>query len=150
MFARWLRIGLAAVSLTALPAFAFADGNTTQPAPKGHVREGKEKAQFPMAAADFKARIDTHISKNREKIVARMTAKNVPADKQEKVLAKFDEGTQTIMAEVDKVCADGTVTKEEAKQVAEVARTVRGHHKGHKGGKGKDAPTKKDMASKTG
>jgi hypothetical protein len=141
MFARWLRIGLAAVSLTALPAFAYADGSTTQPAPKEHVREGKSKAQFPMSAADFKARIDARITKTREKIVAHMQAKNVAAEKQEKVLAKFDDGTVTIMAEVDKVCADGTVTKEEAQQVREVAQQVRGHHKGHKEGKGKEAST---------
>ncbi len=138
MFARWLKIGLAAVSLTALPAFAFADGSTTQPAPKEHVREGK-KAVFPIAADKFKAHVEDHIAKSREKLVERLQTKNVPADKQEKVLAKFDEGTKTIMAEVDKACADGTVTKEEAQQVHEVAKTVRHHHRGQKGDKGKEA-----------
>jgi hypothetical protein len=143
MFGRSLRTGLAALvlTLTAVPAFAFADGNTKEPSRTEHVKEGKQKAQFPMAADKFREHVENRITKNREKIVERMNAKNVPAEKQEKVLAKFDEGTKTIMAEVDKVSASGTVTKEGAEQVRAVTQQVRGaHHKGH----GKEARNHKD------
>jgi len=134
MFARSLKTGLAALVLTlsAVPAFAFADG-TAQPARTEHVREGKSKAQFPMPADQFKAHVEARITKSREKIVAKMAEKKVDQEKQDKVLAKFDEGTKEIMAEVDKVSANGTVTKEGAQQVREVSQRVRHHHKGGKG-----------------
>jgi hypothetical protein len=56
------------------------------------------------------------------------------------LLAKFDEGAKQVRDLTEKVCADGTVTKDEAKSVRELARSLRPHHKkGEKGEKGKEA-----------
>jgi len=72
------------------------------------------------------------------KIVAKMKEKNVPADKQEKILAKFDDGAKQVRDLTEKVCADGTVTKEEAKSVHQLARSLRAEAH-HKKGHGKEA-----------
>ena len=134
MFSRTIRIALAAVSLTALPAIAYAGGNHGKDA-SGHVKggkEGKDKAQFPMQADAFRAKVEARITKAREHVVARMNKKNVPADKQKELLAKFDDAAAKVRAETDKACADGTVTKEEAKSVRDLAKSLRqkAHDKG--------------------
>jgi hypothetical protein len=114
---------LAVASLVAVPAFAKGDGN------------GHGKANFPMPAAEFKAKIDARTAKAKEHMEER--AAKLPADQAKELRAKFDAGTAQINAEVAKVTADGTVTAEEAKQVREVAKSARPHGKGGHHGKGK-------------
>ena len=136
MFARSLRTMFAAalVTLSVVPAAAFADSPTNAGDASTHVRQDKKgKEAFPMAASTFKTKVENRIEKARERISERMAKKNVPADKQKVVLTKYDAGSAKVMLEVDKVGADGTVTKEEAQQVRTLARELRGHGgKGHK------------------
>ena len=80
-----------------------------------------------MPAATFKANVEKRIEKGRERITERMAKKNVPADKQNVILTKYDAGAAKVIVEVDKVGADGTVTKQEAAQVRALARSLRGH-----------------------
>ena len=114
---------LAVASLVAVPAFA-----------KG---KGDHAKNFPMTAAEFKAKVDKKTAKAREHMEAK--AKQLPADQAKEVRAKFDAGTAQINAEVAKATADGTVTLDEAKKVREVAKSVHPHGKGHGKGKGKRA-----------
>jgi len=139
MFSRTIRIAVAAVSLVALPAFAYADGNTAKADHAGHVKDkGGKKAQFPMDADTFRAHVEKRISKGREKLVEHMQKKNVSADKQSAILAKFDEGSKQVREATDKVCADGTVTKEEAQSVRDLAKSLREQARAERG-KGKEA-----------
>jgi hypothetical protein len=117
---------LAVASLVAVPALA-----------KG---EHHGKGNFPMAAAEFKAKVDARTAKARQHMEDR--AAKLPADQAKELRAKFDAGTAQINAEVAKVTADGTVTAEEAKQVREVAKTARPHGKGKGHGKGARANKK--------
>lgn len=103
---------LAVASLVAVPAFA-----------KG----GKGKASFPMAAAEFKAKVDAKTVKAKERMEDK--AKQLPADQAKELRAKFDAGTVQINAEVAKATADGTVTADEAKKVREVAKAAHPHAK---------------------
>ena len=111
---------LAIASLVAVPAFA-----------KG---KGDHAKNFPMAAAEFKAKVDKKTAKAREHMEEK--AKQLPADQAKELRSKFDAGTAQINAEVAKATADGTVTADEAKKVREVAKTVRPHGKGQGKGKG--------------
>ena len=113
---------LAIASLVAVPAFA-----------KG---KGDHAKNFPMTAAEFKAKVDKKTAKAREHMEEK--AKQLPADQAKDLRSKFDAGTAQINAEVAKATADGTVTADEAKKVREVAKTVRPHNGGH-GKKGKRA-----------
>ena len=89
---------------------------------------------FPMAGAEFKQHVDARIEKHRAKMESHIAAKKVSEEKATEIRNRFNEGAAKINAEVDKAIADGTVTKEEAKDVHKVARQVHKHH--GKGGKG--------------
>jgi hypothetical protein len=153
MLARTIKTSIVAalLALSVVPVAAFASPESNGKGDASQVREdkkeGKEKHKesFPMPAAEFKAKVEARAAKFRERIIERMNAKSVPADKQKVVLAKFDERSAKVMVEVDKVCADGTVTKEEARAVHKLARELReearaerGAHRKHDG-KGKNA-----------
>jgi hypothetical protein len=62
-----------------------------------------------------------------EKRAAKLSAEEAKA-----LRAKFDAGVVKVNAEVAKATADGTVTKDEAKAVRQVAKEMRGTH-GHGG-----------------
>lgn len=86
------------------------------------------KAKFPMPAAAFKTREAAHIEKSRARMEAHITSKKLDAEKAKRVRARFEGSVVKINQAVTKVAADGTVTKEEAKEVRQVARAGRGHH----------------------
>ena len=109
---------LALATLVSVPAMAGEKG--------GH-------ANFPMPAAEFKAKFDARQTKARERMEKH--AATLSAEQAKELRAKFDAGAARINAEVTKATADGTVTKEEARAVHDVVKEVRGHH-GH-GGKAK-------------
>lgn len=88
-----------------------------------------EKANFPMPAAAFKQRVEARQAKAREHMEKH--ASKLPADQAKDLRAKFDAGAAKINDEVNKATADGTVTKEEARAVKQVAREVRPHHGKH-------------------
>jgi hypothetical protein len=88
-----------------------------------------ESASFPMPAAAFKAKVEARQAKARTHMEER--ASKLPADQAKELRAKFDAGLAKINTEVAKATADGTVTKDEAHAVHEVAKSVRGHHGKH-------------------
>jgi hypothetical protein len=112
-----------------------AKGDKAGKAGRGERGEKGDKAQFPMPAADFQARIAKHREKAHARVEEHIAKKNLPADKAAAVRAKMAAAEAVVNQEVAKVVADGTVTKDEAKQVREVARAQRpgkGHKKGDK------------------
>jgi hypothetical protein len=141
---RIVKVALAALAIStfALPALAETGARPERASHGQHRGEkaGKagrgekgDKAQFPMPAAEFQARVAKRAEKVRARVEEHIAKKNLPADKAAAVRAKMAAAQAAINQEVAKVVADGTVTKEEAKQVREVARAQR-PHKGHKKG----------------
>lgn len=120
---------IAAVTLclaTLVAAPAFAAPVQADVAAKAHRGEKGGKAQFPMVADAFKAKIDTHVAKRREHMEKR--AAKLDAEKAKELRTKFDAGVATVNQEVAKATADGTVTKDEAKSVHQAMRTLGGGH----------------------
>lgn len=120
-----LAVAFVLASLVAAPAFAKGKG-------------GDHAKNFPMPAAQFKAKVDAKTAKAKQRMEDKV--KGLPADQAKELRAKFDSGVAQVNAEVAKATADGTVTLDEAKKVREVAKSVRPHGKGHQGkghGKGK-------------
>lgn len=111
-----LTLALATVSLS-----AFAGE-------KGDAKSG----QFPMAAADFRAKVAAHAEKRQAKFDKKVAEKKIPADKLEKIRARMIERNQKLAAAVDKAAADGVVTKEEAKEVRQAVGGKR-HARGERG-----------------
>ena len=97
--------------------------------------KGDKAKHFPMPAAEFKTKVDRRITKMRAKMEAKMKEKSVPADKQKTALATFDAGATKVRAAAADAGKDGTVTKEEAKGVHDLAKQLRKGARG-KGGKG--------------
>lgn len=129
-----------ALSLTLATA---ASAETARPAPgarqthaAAHGREarkdGNHAKKFPMAGAEFKAKVDQRMAKARQRLETRIAS--LPADKQREARDRFNAAIATVNAEVAKAVADNVVTKEEAKKVRETARALRpagagGRHK---------------------
>jgi polyhydroxyalkanoate synthesis regulator phasin len=61
----------------------------------------------------------------------------VPEDRAKVLRAKFDLSAAVLNRKVDKVCEDGTVTREEAKEVRELVQKMVQEHKKEHGGKNK-------------
>ena len=119
-----MRFKIIGTVLALAPVFAAA------PALAG---EKHDKASFPMPAAAFKQKVDARQAKARERMEKR--ASTLSAEQAKELRAKFDAGLAKINAEVAKAVADGTVTKEEATAVRQVAKEGRGHGHGHGHGK---------------
>ena len=127
-----LAVAISLASLAA-PTMAFA---APRDAPAAHRAEKGEKAekQFPMPAAEFKAKVDNKLSRARQHMETR--ASKADADKAKEIRARFDAGAAKVNAEVAKATADGTVTKDEAKDVFTAMKAMH-PHKTAKNGKGK-------------
>ena len=110
----------AALSAFAVPALA----EPAHPAESAR-KEGAEK-KFPMPAAEFRA----HVATRQEKARARMEehAARLPKDQADEARARFAAALTEINAKVDAVCADGTVTKEEAHEVKALTKSLLHHH----------------------
>ena len=91
---------------------------------KGH---GDHK--FPMPAAEFKAKHDAHAAKGRARMEERIKSKNLSAEQAKAMRERFQARAAKVSQVVSKVVADGTVTKDEAKEVRAVAHEGRGHGK---------------------
>lgn len=143
MFRRSIRIVLASFALLAVaaPTAAFADSARGDEVAQDGDGKGKGKKDvFPMAADAFKQKVEARIAKARQHLVDHMAKKGVDEAKQKDNLAKFDEAAKQVREAADNACADGTVTKEEAKSVRDLAKKL--HHKAkgkkaEKGNKGK-------------
>jgi hypothetical protein len=117
-----LTFATAASAETARPA---QSARQTQAAPHGREarKDGDHAKKFPMAGAEFKAKIDQRMAKARQRLEARIAS--LPADKQREARDRFNAAVATVNAEVAKAVADNVVTKEEAKKVRETARALR-------------------------
>lgn len=118
-------VALSLATLVAVPALA-AEGD----APKA--AEAGKDAKFPMPAGEFRAKVTVRVDKAKERLESR--AAKLSAEQAKEMRSRFEANLAKIKVEVDRVTADGTVTKDEAKDVRRVTRALRGHHgKGHGG-----------------
>ena len=88
---------------------------------KGH---GDQK--FPMPAAEFKAKQDAHVTKGRARLEERIKAKNLNAEQAKQFRERFEARLAKVNQAIAKATADGTVTKDEAKEVRKAAHEGRG------------------------
>lgn len=131
-----------AFSLSSLSAVAVAapPKDVAAKHQKGEKGKGKRDGkQFPMKADEYKKHIAERTAKAREMLEKHISKKNAGADKAKEMREKFNATVARVNKKVDEVTADGTVSKEEAKEVRDIFQEARGHH-GKKHGKKKLAP----------
>ncbi len=119
---------VALLVLTVVPVSAFAGegGN-----------ERHEKAKFPMAAAEFRAKVTARQTHHKERMERFLTEMKIPADKAKEIRERSAQRESKVNAKVSEVIKDGTVTADEAKAVRDVAREGKPHKgKGERKGNG--------------
>jgi hypothetical protein len=125
-----MRVTLFASALALVTLLAAAPAATavagTQPSAPAAMQEDRD-ARFPMTAAEFREHVSRHIEKARARMEEHIA--QLPADQAEARRANFKAAVAQITAKVDEVCADGTVTKDEAEAVHELSRSLLHHHK---------------------
>ena len=119
-FVRVLTLALVGAA-TVLPATAMADSTPT----KVEQKKEHKAPQFPMDAKDFRVLMDKHIEHARKRLNKELDAHNVPAATQTEIRKRFEDAIKQIRAAADKVSADGTVTKDEAKEVHHLAKELK-------------------------
>lgn len=144
MSARTMLRSLALVlAASVVPATAFAadaPGGRSEvaqqagaPGGKAHGKDhgkrgGKEKGDrpsFPMKGADFVQHVEARIAKVRARVEEKVAQRNLPDPVKKQVMAEVDAGGAKVRTAAQKAAADGTVTKEEAKAVRELAHEVK-------------------------
>jgi hypothetical protein len=132
-----------AFSIGALPLTASADtGRDAASAGKlvGEKGHGKHAKHFPMKAEQFKKVLDKRIEHARARLDKVLDDRKVPDAIKTQVRKDFADGAAAVRALADKAEADGVVTKEEAKQVRELAQQLKRQAKDKYGmGHGKKA-----------
>jgi hypothetical protein len=111
-------IALLAVILSIFPASAFAEG-------KADGKDTKKKGKFPMTAQEFRASTGERIAKARGKMEDKIKGSKMSEDRAKVLRARFESVSTKVGKAVTKVTADGSVTREEFKEVTEVAREAR-------------------------
>ena len=142
-----LAAALIAAATFAVPMTSFAE---TKPAAieRGHKQHGDgDKAQFPMKADEFRSKVEKKIEKIKARVEKGMEEHKLPAAQRAVITKAVDDAAKQVRGAVDKAALDGTVTKEEAKQVRELAEQLRAKVRGEFGGKhakaGKAHPRKR-------
>ena len=142
-----LAAALIAAATFAVPMTSFAE---TAPAAVSHGQKhhgDKDKAQFPMKADEFRAMVEKRIAKVKARVEKGMEEHKLPAVQRAVITRLVDDAAKQVRGAAEKAAADGTVTKEEAKEVRELAEQLRAKVKGELGGKharaGKAHPRKR-------
>ena len=117
-------------AIAAAPMTAFAGS-------KDNAAETKKRPSFPMTAESFNKHIEMRITKMRARLEKGMTDHKVPAATQAQVKKDFEAGAAALRAAAAKVSADGSVTKDEAKQVKVAAKDLKKKVRAHMPSKGK-------------
>ena len=129
-----------ALSLSLASSSVALAAPAQKPAAAKHQGKEDHDKKFPMKADEFRQHVAGRVAKAREHMEKRISTRNVPEDKAKEIRAKFNAGVAALNQKVEAVCADGTVTKEEAKEVRKIAKEMRGKH-GKKHGKRGDKGT---------
>ena len=80
--------------------------------------------KFPMAAEEFRRHIAHHERHLERKLEEYISSSQVPPEQAGAMREQFRAGVAQVDAKVSEVCADGTVTKEEAVAVHHLAKEL--------------------------
>lgn len=121
-FVRPLAVAIT-LAIAAAPASAFAESGRAAPA---ETKEAKRKGRhFPVDAQKFEQIVDKRITKAREHMERAMESHHVPDALKTQIRKDFDDGAAAVKAAAKRVGADGTVTREEAKEVKDLAKSIK-------------------------
>jgi hypothetical protein len=106
-------------------AFSIVPLTSAFASPAQSMTQLEEHLAYPASPAVFRERVNDRVAKARARVEQFILDEEVSPETAKKVRARFEAAIAQIHAKVDEVCADGTVTAEEAIAVHELARTLR-------------------------
>ncbi|MBW2524618.1 MAG: hypothetical protein JRI23_10605 [Deltaproteobacteria bacterium] len=126
-------VAAVAFALCAIPAVASAEpGPGDGPDGPSQVRKGKRgkgakrnRPSFPMEGERFVGLVSNRVQKMKARIDRALERRNVPPELQKEIKADFSKASTRIMGAAEKAAADGTVTKQEAQKVRQLAKQLR-------------------------
>jgi len=128
----FVALSLAFATTAAAPAFADNAGDKAAEHSKGKgkgkdkEKRGKgKKVEFPIDAEKFSKHVDARITRVKDKLTDALSKKGVGDAEKTKILKDFDDGAAIVRAAVKRAGKDGTVTKEEAKDVRVLVKDLR-------------------------
>lgn len=140
-------------SLTlAAPLLASADqkpGGDARPETSAGTSK-HDRAIFPMKAGEFQKIIEKRIERIKAQVERSMTKHSLPAPARAEVTRAVDTAVKDIQAAVDKAGADGSVTKDEAKEIKDLATQLRDKLREQMKDKGPRAKVTKPKAKRKG
>ncbi len=117
---------LAFVAAVAFAAVSTAGSLTAHADPPADAQDEGHLA-YPATAAAFREHVADRVADARARLEKHIADNQVPAQKADAMRAHFQVAIATLNAKVDEVCADGTVTHDEAVSVHELAKQLRHH-----------------------
>ena len=113
-----------ALTIGAAPLTAFAQdkADTAKDAGEHHK---KHEQHFPMKAEHFEKMVERRIEKSRAHLDKMIVDNRVPEALAKEMRKDFEDGAVAVRTLAKRAEDDGTVTKEEAKEVHELAKTLR-------------------------
>jgi hypothetical protein len=115
-------------SLTlAAPLVASADQKPREGArPEASAGASKhDRAIFPMKASEFQKIIEKRIERIKAQVERSMTKHALPAPARVEVTRAVEAAVKDMQSTLDKASADGSVTKDEAKEIRDLATQLR-------------------------
>ena len=139
-----------AATALVLPASAMAETK----APAGH--HGQKDSTFPMKADVFKKLVEGKIGKMKGHFDRGVSKRSLSHGQKAEIDKSLEGALKELHSAVDKVSADGVVTKDEAKHVKELSEHLRGKVREELKGKHANTkakgqkPAKKTLSKKAG
>jgi hypothetical protein len=140
---------LIAAATLVVPCSARAE---SQP-PQGHHQ--RHESAYPMKAETFKKMVDGRADRLKGHLEKGLEKRSLSADQKAEIEKAMDAALKELHAAVDKVSADGVVTRDEAKQIKDLSDQLRarmraelkGKHASSKAKGGKPAGKRKGKAA---
>jgi hypothetical protein len=125
---------LIAVAALVVPCTARAESRP----PEGH--HHRREIAYPMKAETFKKMVDGRADRLKGHLEKGLEKRSLSPDQKAEIEKAMDAALKELRAAVDKVSADGVVTRDEAKQIKDLSDQLRSRMRAEL--KGKHASTK--------
>ena len=110
---------LIAASVFVFPLSAMAEVKT----PAGH--HGHHESAYPMKAESFKKLVDSRVEHLKGHLEQGLSKRSLSPEQKAAIEKSMDGAVKQLHAAVDKVSADGLVTRDEAKQIKDLSEQLR-------------------------
>lgn len=133
---------LVAASAFLLPLSAMAETK----APVGH--HHKDESAYPMKAEPFKKMVDSRIDRLKGHMEHSLDKRSLSSEQKAEIEKSFDGALKELHSAVEKVGADGVVTRDEAKQIKDLSEQLRSKMRAELKGKHASSKAKGDKSVK--